>query len=189
LRSHSGDNIVWPEGTRLRSPTSSDHGRVLAVMDAWWGEFGGPDGSRQRALLLPRLFFQHFATCSYLIEGDDDRLLGFLVGFVSASQPDVAYIHFVGIDPEFRHAGLGAALYAKFFNDVARLGARTVNCITSPGNDASVAFHRSLGFDLEPGNSVLDGLPVQLDYDGPGLDRVAFTRTLPPVASSPAVGP
>ncbi|MCU1495185.1 MAG: GCN5-related N-acetyltransferase, partial [Acidimicrobiaceae bacterium] len=174
MRGDSGD-FAWPEGARVRAPTPLDHGRVLAVMDIWWGDLGGRDGSRQRALLLPRLFFQHFAACSYLVEGDDARLLGFLIGFVSASQPDMAYIHFVGVDPEFRRAGLGAALYAQFFNEVARQGARTVNCITSPGNEASVAFHRALGFDLQPGDSFRDGLPVHLDYDGPGLDRVAFT--------------
>jgi GNAT superfamily N-acetyltransferase len=168
----------------MRSPTPSDHGPVLAAMDVWWGGLGGLDGSRQRALLLPRLFFQHFTPCSYAIEADDDRLIGFLIGFVSASRPEVAYIHFVGVDPEFRRAGLGAALYAQFFNDVARRGARTVNCVTSPGNDVSVAFHRTLGFDLEPGDTVLDGLPVHLDYDGPGLDRVVFTRSLTSARSS-----
>jgi ribosomal protein S18 acetylase RimI-like enzyme len=186
MRSDNAD-FAWPERTKMRPPTPSDHGRVLAVMDVWWGDLGGPDGSRQRALLLPRLFFQHFAPCSYLIEGDDARLLGFLIGFVSESQPEVAYIHFVGIDPELRHAGLGAALYAQFFNDVARQGARTVSCVTSPGNDVSVAFHRALGFDLEPGDSFLNGLPVHLDYDGPGLDRVVFTRSLPSAGSSAVI--
>lgn len=168
----------------MRSPTPSDHGRVLAVMDIWWGGLGGPERSRQRALLLPRLFFQHFTPCSYLIEDDNARLIGFLIGFLFSSQPDVAYMHFVGIDPEFRHAGLGAAIYGQFFNDATRRGARTVKCITSPENDVSVAFHRALGFDFEPGDTVLDGIPVHLDYDGPGLDRVAFTRSLPSAVSS-----
>jgi GNAT superfamily N-acetyltransferase len=185
---NDGADIAWPEGIRMRPPAPSDHGPVLAVMDVWWGGLGGLDGSRQRALLLPRLFFQHFAPCSYLIEDDDDRLIGFLIGFLSASQPAVAYIHFVGVDPEFRHAGLGAALYGQFFNDVARQGARTVNCVTSPENDVSVAFHRTLGFDLEPGDTVLNGLPVHLDYDGPGLDRVVFTRSLHWARSSAMVG-
>ena len=42
-----------------------------------------------------------------------------------------------------------------------------------------MAFHRALGFDLEPGDSIVDCRPVHLDYDGPVLDRVAFTRSLP----------
>ena len=136
----------------MRSPRPSDHGRVLAVMDIWWGDLGGPEGSKHNEALFayPRPFFQHFTPCSYLIEDDDARLIGFLIGFLSASQPDVAYIHFVGVDPEFRHAGLGAALYAQFFSDATRRGAQTVKCITSPENDVSVAFRRALGFDFEP---------------------------------------
>jgi hypothetical protein len=41
--------------------------------------------------------------------------------------------------------------------------------VTSPVNVGSIAFHRSLGF------SVSD--PVA-DYDGPGADRVVFSRSL-----------
>src|SRR5437016_73337 len=37
-------------------------------MAEWWGGLGGQDGSKQRALLVPRLFFQHFTDTSYLVE-------------------------------------------------------------------------------------------------------------------------
>ncbi len=151
---------------------------MLAVVDDWWGGSQGRAGSRRRALLLPRLFFQHFADTSYLVERVDGELVAFLIGFLSHAQPDVAYIHFVGVDPAQRRAGLGASLYHAFFEHVAQLGARTVKCITSPGNETSVAFHTGLGFALEPSESVIEDVPVQRDYDGPGLDRIAFTRTL-----------
>ncbi len=141
------------------------------------GGFQGRAGSL-RALLLPRLFFQHFADTRYVVERVDGELVAFLIGFLSHVQPDVAYIHFVGVDPAHRRAGLGATLYRAFFEHVAQLGARTVKCITSPGNETSVAFHTGLGFALEPSESVTDDVPVQRDYDGPGLDRIAFKRTL-----------
>jgi hypothetical protein len=37
-----------------------------------------------------------------------------------------------------------------------------------------------MGFTVEPGPISHEGRPVQPDYDGPGLDRVTFVRTLAP---------
>lgn len=159
-----------PAGTSFRRPGEEDHARVLAVLEQWWGGLGGAEGARYRAALLPRLFLQHFATTSTLAEHPDGRLAGFLVGFLSAARPDVGYVHFVAVDPDARRSGLGGALYRRFFADAARGGAHTVHAVTSPVNERSIAFHRALGFTVSP---------VEPDYDGPGHDRVRFTRALP----------
>jgi GNAT superfamily N-acetyltransferase len=135
-------------------------------MEEWWGAQGGADGARYRASLLPRLYFQHFTGTSWVAEHPDGRLAAFLIGFVSPSEPGTAYVHFVGVDPSARRAGLGTALYQRFFRDAARLGARRVRAVTSPVNTASIAFHTGLGFAVSP---------VRPDYDGPGNDRVCFT--------------
>ncbi|MEB2528658.1 GNAT family N-acetyltransferase [Kocuria rosea] len=167
------------EGLSVRHPTAADHSRVLAVMDTWWDNFGGIAGSQQRAALVPRLFFQHFTGTSYLVE-EDGRLVAFLVGFQSQAQPDTGYIHFVGVEPPARRSGVAGWLYERFFIQALNSGASTIRCITSPGNVTSIAFHTGMGFDLEPGDVVRDGLPIHLDYDGPGLDRVSFVRDLSP---------
>lgn len=162
----------------VRHPTADDHPRVLAVMDEWWDGLGGTEGSVQRALLLPRLFFQHFSDSSYLAERPDSSLVAFLVGLLSPARPDVAYIHFVGVDPGVRRTGVAAGLYHRFFRMAVGRGARLAQCITSPANTRSVAFHASLGFVVDPSETTIDGLPVHRDYDGPGLDRVTLTRRL-----------
>ena len=167
-----------PADLAERPPTAEDHPRVLATLDEWWGGFGGAEGSRERALLLPRLFFQHFTDTSTVVERADGALAAFLVGFLSQSQPGVAYVHFVGVAPNARRAGLGAWLYERFFRAASHRGAIEVRCITSPGNAASIAFHRRLGFEVTTGDAVVGGVPVQRNYDGPGLDRVAFSRRL-----------
>lgn len=79
-----------PGSLSFRHPMSADHGRVLDVLDTWWDHFGGADGALQRALLLPRSYFQHFADTSWVVEDDVGALRGFLIGFLSAAQPDVA---------------------------------------------------------------------------------------------------
>jgi L-amino acid N-acyltransferase YncA len=154
----------------IRHAEPNDHAPIVAVVDAWWG-------GRAMAAMLPRLFFTHFRPTSFVAE-DDGRLVGFVVGFVSQTEPEVAYIHFVGIDPEARGSGLGRSLYGRFFAAARGLGCEEARCVTSPVNRASVAFHLSMGFAALPGAAERDGVPYQPDYDGPGEARVRFRRAL-----------
>ena len=118
--------------------------------------------------MLPRLFFVHFQKTSFVAERDAE-LVGFLVGFLSPAEQDVAYVHFVGVSPAERGNGLGRELYERFF-ELARAGGRTrVSCVTSPLNTGSVAFHTAIGFEASP---------PQAGYDGPGEDRVVLNRNI-----------
>jgi hypothetical protein len=45
-------------------------------------------------------------------------------------------------------------------------------------NSGSVACHQQMGFQLEPGDAQVDGIPVSSGYDGDGGDRVRFIRSL-----------
>jgi ribosomal protein S18 acetylase RimI-like enzyme len=174
-----------PSDLRLRRPVPDDHPRVVAVIDEWWG-------GRRMSALLPRLWFEHFSGTSWIAEDAGGRLLGFLVAFVSADDPDTAYIHMVGADPNRRRGGIGRTLYERSFEDLAARGARRVTCITWPGNRISIAFHRSLGFRIDdgPGTTPIYGTPAHPDHDGPGDDRVVFIRDLegrrPPGATDEA---
>ncbi|WP_405700180.1 GNAT family N-acetyltransferase [Streptomyces sp. NBC_00069] len=171
-----------PSGLMARHLADDDHLRVLAVLDAWWGGLKGEAGSTERALLLPRLYFQHFTTTSFLVEHDGGEIAAFLVGFLSQTEPESAYVHFVGVDPALHGQGVGRALYRAFFELARSHGRRYVNCITSPENTASQAFHTRLGFTASG---------VKADYDGPGLARVAFTIDVSAVhgaAGLPSVG-
>ena len=146
----------------IRHAHPSDYGRVIGRINVWWG-------GREMAPMLPKLFFIHFEGTSFVAEGDDGELLGFVCGFLSQTADDEAYIHFVGIDPESRGTGLGRALYERFFEEARTNGRSVVRCVTSPVNQRSVAFHESLGFEVER---------VVEDYDGPGEDRVLLVKRL-----------
>jgi ribosomal protein S18 acetylase RimI-like enzyme len=119
--------------------------------------------------MLPKLFFLHFEGTSFVAEDDDGTLSAFLIGFLSQTDPEEAYIHFVGVAPEQRGSGIGRELYERFFAVVSEQGRTLVRCVTSPVNEGSVAFHESLGFAAES---------VVSDYDGPGEDRVLFVKRL-----------
>jgi ribosomal protein S18 acetylase RimI-like enzyme len=145
----------------IRHAEPSDHARVAAVIDGWWGR-------RHMQDMLPRLFFTHFRDTSFVAE-EDGELAGFLCGFLSQTYPDQAYVHFVGVAPGHRKSGLASDLYERFFTAARGAGRAFVHCVTSPGNTGSIAFHTRIGFEVE---GEVDG------YDGSGEARVLLRRAL-----------
>lgn len=146
----------------IRHAEPSDYGRVIQHVNAWWE-------GREMAPALPQLFFVHFEGTSFVADGEDGRLAGFLVGFLSQTDETDAYVHFVGVSPDERGSGLGRELYERFFAAALEQGRTTVRCVTSPANRDSVAFHEALGFEVDR---------VASDYDGPGQDRVLLIKRL-----------
>jgi ribosomal protein S18 acetylase RimI-like enzyme len=151
---------VTPDIT-LRTATAGDFDPIIAVVDDWWG--------RPIGRALPRVFLDHFHATSTIAEADG-ALAGFLIGFLSPSQPDAAYIHFVGVDPTWRGCGLARVLYERFFAVASADNRQVVRAITAAKNAQSIAFHTAMGFTVSP--------PIP-NYDGDSAPKVLFERRLP----------
>jgi ribosomal protein S18 acetylase RimI-like enzyme len=145
------------EPTRMARP--DDYDAIAPLVNDWW----------RRSVIgaLPRLFLDHFYRTSLVMDGPDG-LLAFLIGILSPSEGDQAYIQFVGVSPAARQRGLGRQLYEEFFALARGDGRRIVKAITAPVNSGSIGFHRSMGFTVTP----------VADYDGPGRDYIVFERPL-----------
>ena len=158
---------------RYRRPTEADYGPIIRVVDDWWG-------GRHLDELLPRLWLQHFTGTSWLAETEDGALAGFLIGFLSPDHPDTAYCHMIATNPNLRHEGVGRELYERFFADARAAGRSSVTAVTWPGNRASLAFHRALGFELVtgPGTQNLYGTPSFPGYDFDREDRAVLVRRI-----------
>ena len=102
--------------------------------------------------------------------------VGFLIGFLSQTFANQAYVHFLGVDPAYRGQGIVAALYEQFFIVVKAAGRDTVRLVTSPMNATSIAFHLHMGFEAQAGDAEIDGIPYRRDYDGAGEDRVVLVK-------------
>jgi ribosomal protein S18 acetylase RimI-like enzyme len=144
----------------LRMARRHDYELIVAVIDDWFG--------RPVSASLPRLFLDHFWSTSRVVE-DADGLAGFLVAFVSPSQPHLAYVHFAGVRPDRRRSGLARQLYEEFAGQARTRGCTELGAITATGNIGSIRFHRRLGFTVSE--------PVP-DYNGPGRPMVTFSRHL-----------
>jgi ribosomal protein S18 acetylase RimI-like enzyme len=140
------------------------------VINDWW------DGRNMRDM-LPKLFFIHFRQTSFVAESSG-KIVGFLIGFLSQTFQDEAYIHFAGVHPDYRKMGLGRALYERFFEVSRNLGHTVVRCVTSPVNTGSIAFHLRMGFSIERSKTTIEGIYLAKNYDGHGGDRVLFSKIL-----------
>ncbi|UTW61306.1 GNAT family N-acetyltransferase [bacterium SCSIO 12741] len=146
--------------------SDKDYDPIINGLNDWWG-------GRNMTDMLPRLFFKHFTGTS-LIARSEELIAGFIIGFISQDNPELAYVHFIGVNPDFREQKLGKRLYDSFFKKVAKQGIQEVECVTSIDNKASIQFHRKMGFRIVPGSSEKKGISYTQDYDGPEEHRVVF---------------
>lgn len=154
----------------IRNGTPSDHENVIAVMPDWWG------GRDFRSSVL-KVFFFHFSNTTFIAE-DHGVLVGFLVGFLSQSEEQVGYIHFVGVHPDYRRAAVARTLYQRFFDVCTANNRSIIKSCTSPVNKLSVSFHKGMGFELEPGDGAVDGLPVTMNYLRLNDHKILFKKKL-----------
>jgi len=156
----------------LRNGRTSDYDHVISVMPDWWG-------GRDLTAMLPKVFFVHFHNTIYIAEMNDE-FVGFLVGFLSQADDGVGYIHFVGVHPDYRKSGLGRRLYQQFYEACLNNNRLIVKACTSPVNRLSIAFHLRMGFNIEPGDGTIEGVPVTMDYLRKDDPKVLFRKVLKP---------
>jgi ribosomal protein S18 acetylase RimI-like enzyme len=162
-----------PASLHYRRPTEADHAGLAVVVDEWWS------GRRVRHL-LPRLWFRHFTSTSWLAETEGGRVVGFIVGYLSPDRPDEGCVHLVGVDPNLRRRGIGRELEARFAADLRARGARRVTATVPPGDRIALRFHLAVGFRVleDPATTPIHGTPAVADYDGPGDDRALLVHDL-----------
>lgn len=155
------------EAAAVRTARPEDYDAIVAVVDEWWG--------RPVSASLPRLFLDHFWSTSRVL-ADQRGLAAFLIAFISPSQPHLAYLHFVGVRPDYRKSGVARRLYEDFAGSAGQQGCTELRAITAPDNTGSVRFHTSLGFTVSD---------PAADYNGPGRPMVTFRRQLNSAATAP----
>jgi GNAT superfamily N-acetyltransferase len=151
-----------------RSITKADFDQIVDVIDRWWG---APVGT-----FVHPIFFYELGEHALIVE-ESGEMIGFLLGFIAHEPERVGYIHVVAVHPDFRRRGVGRRLYDAFVDKCRTAGCERIKAITTPGNDGTRAFHRSLGWE---------GREVD-DYAGPGRKRIVFTLDL--VAPSGGAAP
>jgi ribosomal protein S18 acetylase RimI-like enzyme len=153
-----------------RGAEPTDAAAVAKAIDDWW------PGKHMVHAVCPQLF-EHFGdTC--VVAEREGALVGFLVGFVSQRMPGTGYVHYAGVRPDCRGLGIGQEMYRRFTEAAADRGCTRLLAETGAWNVESIAFHQNVGFTLEPGDEIVDGLPVHHDAAGLGFDFVVMVKPL-----------
>jgi GNAT superfamily N-acetyltransferase len=139
--------------------------RLLARRSEFWSGSAVDDAS-VRALHDPLFFHQlgGFGAVA-LAAGDEDA--GYLLGVVSADRLGV--VHAVAVHPHWRGRGVAARLVERFAGLATSVGARAVQAVALPGDDAARSLARRFGAQETASPA----------HAGPGADRALFTRSLP----------
>ncbi len=156
--------------TVLRDMTTHDLDAVLALNGANVPEVGSVDEAR-----LTHLFAE---SAIALVHHTDDALDGFCIVFgpgadydsvnyvwFEANHPGSMYLDRVAVADTARGRGIGSALYAEVERRIAadhpQATGWTLEVNVDPPNEASLAFHRRLGF-VEVGRQLSKGIEVSL---------------------------
>ena len=147
-------------------------------MPAWW------DGRDLRAL-LPKVFFEHFRGTSLVVE-HEDRLVGFLVGFLCPDHADEAYIHFVGVRPGLAPRRARRATSTAASSRLARADGRSRRARRDRAGQHGLDRlpHGARASPLLPGDDEVDGVPVTTDRGPHGDHLVRFQLFLGPEAGA-----
>jgi GNAT superfamily N-acetyltransferase len=152
-----------------RPALALDAADVRRALDEWWDQ-------RLHHCVGPQVL-EHFGDTSLLAEVDG-RLVGFLIGWLSQRHPDAAYVHFMGVRPDHRRAGIGRELYRRFAALARARGRTRLLAECGAFNRRSLAFHQSIGFTMLPGDMVIDGVQVHHDDVGIGGEYIELAMDL-----------
>lgn len=127
------------------------------------------------------IFTKHFKNTSLVVINEkDDKIIGFLLGFISQDLPCECYIHLLCVDPQFRGNGLAKKLFTEFCSAVSIRGCKKVSLITKPQNEVAIQFYNKLGFISHKSDKTvkIGDIDVYKDYNGPGHDKILFYKLI-----------
>jgi ribosomal protein S18 acetylase RimI-like enzyme len=148
--------------------TWQDYDQIVDNLHEFW------DGRDTRSLHHPFLLHE-FGNSAFVIRSNG-RVLGYLFGFISQTEP-VGYVHAIAVRASARRQGIAQQLFDHFVDFARQRGCKHVKAITPPSNSASIAFHKSLGMQLV-GEPNREGIPVVPDYAGRDAHRVVFWKPI-----------
>ncbi len=120
----------------IRPLRGTDYAAAEALVDAW--------REHEVQERLDPVFFHHLG--GYVVRDDDDELVGFLLGFRSDQDPDVAFVHLVAVHPDRRGGHIASDLYERFERQARTWESRWLEAIVDQDNEGARRFHEALGF-------------------------------------------
>lgn len=125
------------------------------------------------------IFTKYFKnTCLVAVNGN--KIVAFLLGFISQVNRREGYLHLLCVHPQWRKKGIAKVLVDKYCHILRQNGCRKVILITSPKNSVAINLYKKLGFKAYNGmNTIQIGdIRVFKDYNGKDDHKVIFQKML-----------
>ena len=122
---------------------------------------------------------EHFKSTCFIAE-DRGAMIGYLLGLRSQSDPDIALVHLVQVEPRLRGNGIGRRMFNQFQAEVKKLGCKKIMTHSRPENNSCNRFYKAMGFTTVTNADAVEvnGMPCVKDYNGPGKHRVVWVKDL-----------
>ncbi len=130
---------------------------ALLEIAAWGGKPDSEQVDARKQRLSGELDRLNPDTKSILVARESDIVLGICRVKQTAKDPQVWTLFGLAVHPDHRRRNIGRNLVKAGIGIARSHGARCIHSQTHAGNDASIAFHRALGFHEEGGFTDLDG--------------------------------
>lgn len=140
--------------------TKAHFDEIVDRLSEFWGD-------RDLSALHHPMFVHEFGDAALVVRDEEGAVAAYLFALVVPEQR-LGYVHLVAVRQDQRGRGLGRVLYERFRELARERGCRMLKAITTPGNAASIAFHRAFGM----------GAVEVPDYAGIGRARVVFSMDI-----------
>lgn len=154
--------------------TKEDFNQILDHFECFWDRSDAERLQKLKILHHPIMIYE-LGDNAFVIK-NESLVIAYLFGIFSTTEP-LAYIQFIAVHSDYKRKGHATALYKYFAKKAFDNKCKYLKSITSPENQVSIYFHKSIGMNLlgQPNDN---GIPVIKDYAGHGQDRVVFLREI-----------
>ena len=131
----SATAVVESDALVFRVPTEEDGKEIWQLIK----ETGILDLNSSYSYLM---WTKYFDETSIVVETDEQRIIGFISGFISPKSPDTLFIWQVAVDDSQRGKGIASRMLQSILHRDACRNVRCLEATVSPSNKASDALFR-----------------------------------------------
>lgn len=122
----------------------------------------------------------HYFGNSFFIIKKDDKIIGFVWGFVSQTNKDILFLWQIGVIKEFRGKNIAQKLVERFIEYAKDNNCKKVHATVETGNIASWKMFEKMGFkNVSMGNTIVENEKKAIvNYYGSGTNQILYEYKL-----------
>ncbi|MCF8233489.1 MAG: GNAT family N-acetyltransferase [Bacteroidales bacterium] len=136
---------------------------------------GQQDGLVQHPVHFYNIMIRYFRN-TFFIMRDENRIIGFVWGFVSQAEPDVLFLWQIGVAESHRGSGISHQMMEVFIEAARENNCRKVHATVETENIASCKLFEKMRFrNISSGNTLVEnGRKAIMNYYGSGTNQVLY---------------